>query len=272
LSAWTEKQRKKKEKDDAEAARVLADKTSACIPLGAGKDATGGDWEALKDWEKGWMKKKTLYGEEGMRAKVREEMGGQNPFSNMGASQVPAHLLPRETDSTAAKPEGVPGGLPGGSALLEQAILGEGPRREYEAADFDFVPPVRGSMAPVPETRCSRPERVQAVVSDFRVQRSGEDDDNHLDRLCAAFGDDAKVDTSDSPDASIAAPAASEKRRTQAQTMADNTTVPIMWQERQAQVLAAEAECMEQQERVSAACREDRGPAMFRSNDFNGLD
>jgi len=115
-----------------------------------------------------------------------------------------------------------------------------------------------------------RQERAPVGVADFWHRSSGEVQD-HTDRVFSVFGDDVEV--------SMPAPASDGGSRGGAGKgeAASGHVMPLIWEQRQAETAAAEADCMAQNSAASRAFREDAaaasaGPAAFRSNALEGLD
>jgi dynein assembly factor 1 len=235
------KERKEKEEQQRQESDA---KKAVCKDLGSGRNAESGDPEALEDYANSWKRKVNLYGEEGMRAKVSQEMGGK-----------PRSVNPKSLETAAAQREHMP--------------------------DIDFVPPSRRDVAPPqPELQTSattsgqgrRQERPQLGVSDFCVRSSGEKQDL-ADRQFSVLDEGADIYNSSSSSTGKAATATG--RRTAPDAAADATVMPLVWEQRQAATLAAEAECMEQQRRClleDAASGSASSPAAFRTNQLEGLD
>jgi len=211
--------------------------------LGTGREAQDGDLTALEDYEKGWKTKVSLYGTDGVRAKVAQEMG----------------------------PPGVSKPLAGSTPVATQAPAA----REY-SADFDFTPPSRTAFAPPSRTSAAqepraqtglaadrRQERTPAHAADFCQRSSGEHQD-HTDRVFSVLSDDVEVSMPSGGSRAAGQGAAP-------QAASDAHTMPLIWQNRQAETAAAESECMQQQTRAMAAAG-SASPAAFRSNQLEGLD
>lgn len=194
-----------------------------------------GDIEALMDYGEGWKKKVNMYGVDGVREKVAKEMNGSSWSKAQSATST----------STSAQQH------------------------------FEFAPPRRAETVPVePETMAATPasgrrqERPPVDVSSFRVSAVTTQLDN-TDRQFSVLPDDVEVSLRGSSDGHEV-PAKQGAR----QAAAQNTPVmPLIWEQRQAENIAAEATCLEQNFEIARRAMEDvSSPAAFRSDDLTGLD
>merc|ERR1719263_1938723 len=131
-----------------------------------------------------------------------------------------------------------------------QASASEPTQREH-LPGFDFAPSSRTAPAPEPEMQTApaagrRQERASVDVAEFCQRSSGRAVD-HTDRVFSVLSDNVDVSLGGSAPTQAAERAAAK----------DEPVMPLIWQNRQAETAAAEAECMEQNMRASRAFRED---------------
>jgi hypothetical protein len=210
--------REAKEREEREAKEKEASQQRAAdSTLGIGKTAQAGDEEALQDYAQSWRQKTNLYGVEGVREKVAQEAGGQ----------------------------------PRGSKV--QAIERAAVQRDH-ASSFAFTPPVRGAGE---ESRIDAPSRKQppnpVTVADFR-EHDAQGSTDPTDMLLSAFGDGEEI-----PNISVKSKSTSSQagRSHIAKDASGADVMPLIWQQRQQEVLAAEAACLEQNMMASRSSHGD---------------
>lgn len=231
----------KEQKENEETARVGALKKNDTTPLGSGREAQDGDLAALAEYEKGWKQKVSLYGVEGVRTKIAQENGGKH--------------MPKPSEAAAAAPA-----------------------QRQHSADFDFAPAERMSFAPPSRTAATQEPATQTApaagrrqargpvdVAGFRQSSTGQAED-YTERVFSVLGDDVDVSLGFSESAQGAGKAAAK----------DESVMPLIWENRQAETARAEADCMEQNMRAAKQFREEadapKGVASFRSNGMDSLD
>lgn len=237
---------------------------------GASKAAEGG-LEALQDYEKEWRTKVNLYGLDGVRAKVAQEMvgPGQNRCSKPQPQAAP-QAAPQAPQQREHDPE-LDAGLCGSIAGLVA---------RPHAADFDFAPPSRAAAArdvdsqPAASAGGKRQERPTVNVADFRCRSSLQERDMADLQFSVLEGD-----------SDVCSPAAapvvnSVGNRAIGRAAADECVVPLIWEQRRAETAAAEAACLDANFAAAelwsgtarAAGGSGSGPAAFRTNQLEGLD
>lgn len=256
----------KEREEKEEVARREADAKKAVVKP---KVEDGSD-EAMKEYEKGWAQKVSLYGVDGVREKISKEMGGSAAKSMAGDGNQQS-LMPAPASQEVPREE---------SKTLDvlQMMAGEAPtQREYKA-DFDFSPPARGSelVSSSGSTATSssagrRQNRTAPDAADFRVRSTGAERD-HCDTQFAAYGDDMTEASLYKP---LSASGASGDTRsggyssTQQPAAANAPVMPLIWEQKQAENARAEAECMAMQNKYSF---DTSDAASFRNHDLGGLD
>lgn len=141
---------------------------------------------------------------------------------------------------------------------------------------FDFAPPIRESIDLLPAVRQQQPaaassrrqERKPVDVSSFRFSDAGKDVDN-ADRQFSVLSEEVHVGWSNGSARNSGQGAV---QRT-AGAAADTSTMPLIWEQRQAANLAAEAECLQRNmEIANASTTGDSSAAAFKASDLTGLD
>jgi len=244
--------------------------------MGVGREAKAvdeGDLEALKNYEKGWRTKVNLYGEDGMRAKVAQEMGGQTQIGQSRFVKEMAATAQREhnADFDFAPPARETGGE---AQIINNLLSMSDKKSSPPAPETAVLDKARETALLEPETRRvasvtggRREERRPPMdVADFRDRSSGQQGDN-ADRQFAVLDQNAEVCSPNGPlDAPVSA-TGFNRAIGQGQAAAGDSVMPLIWEQRQAETAAAEAECMERNFAISRAAREE-APA----NQLEGLD
>mmetsp|Transcript_98741 Transcript_98741/g.171076 ORF Transcript_98741/g.171076 Transcript_98741/m.171076 type:complete len:520 (-) Transcript_98741:133-1692(-) len=201
--------------------------------------AQEGDQGALDDYAKSWRTQVSLYGTDGVRAKVAKESGAGQQAAAAAAAQLQSESAPAA--------------------------------RKHKP-DFDFVPPTRGAGgADNPLAPSTRP------ISALRSERAVSSRAFDAAAFKARSGDDHKVDSADrqfavlgNDDWTLPASAQSSNSTREEQVM------PQMWADRAAYAAEQEMAIMDQNLAISAAMSKDKAmesrASIQRSDDLQVLD
>lgn len=252
-------EREAKKREEAEAAMAARESTETA---GASQAARDGNLDALKDYEKSWATKVSLYGTDGVRDKVAQEASatatGRNhpttaapeePVPNPAARPGPSREAFNPPPRTAApQPQSAP------AASAENATLSSagGPRRQpvgrAEASDF----------------------RVRSDAAGRRANPAG---GGAMDRQLAVLGDDPwSGNASALQRPAEGGPSAMRPTRGGGCPTADSDVVPDVWKRLMPAAAEAEARAMEMNTRAAEAWYAGERDANTFRNELNSLD
>jgi dynein assembly factor 1 len=234
-----------REEKEREAKRQQEQENQKSNIQGAADPAVqAGDENALEAYADSWHQKASLYGEDGLRERVAKEEA-ETPKQKVRETPPSQREHSKEFDFA-----------PPVRHTTEQSELASVPRADHE--DKQIVP-VSGSL---------RQRGAPATVADFRDSKVLQEvADLHI----AAYGDGDALPNASRPARSSGQTAARQKECNDGQVM------PLIWQQRQQEVCAAEAACLEQN-MVRTHCGDGSvpNPAAFKSSSaidgLGGLD